>query len=203
MHFRSDENRKPEITYVFAGHWNSSECVKLTLLIHFEIFCNLFPKRHLLWGKFFNSSCWSFILRRNVLDKIWLINIVRMKLSSFWEISLLAKRILAWRETANGNHVGVGGPMRIEWLCVWVMFSTHFDVFCDQQLKTELFGIKNQTLPTEHTFGLPYSSQKNQANIIFKTARHERMLLKRGRRSLNDARLLSMQTMILRSVRRQ
>ena len=112
MHFRSDENRKPEITYVFAGHWNSSECVKLTLLIHFEIFCNLFPKRHLLWGKFFNSSCWSFILR-------------------------------------------------------------------------------------------PYSSQKNQANIIFKTARHERMLLKRGRRSLNDARLLSMQTMILRSVTHQ
>ena len=142
MHFRSDENRKPEITYVFAGHWNSSECVKLTLLIHFEIFCNLFPKRHLLWGKFFKSSCWSFILRRNVLDKIWLINMVRMKLSSFWETSLLAKRILAWRETTNGNHVGVGGPMRIEWLCVWVMFSTHFDVFCDQQLKTQLFGIK-------------------------------------------------------------
>ena len=69
-------------------------------------------------------------------------NVVRMKLSSFWEISLLAKRILAWRETTNGNHVGVGGPMRIEWLCVWVMFSTHFDVFCDQQLKTQLFGIK-------------------------------------------------------------
>ena len=84
-------NRKPEITYVFAGHWNSSECVKLTLLIHFEIFCNLFPKRHLLWGKFFNSSCWSFILRRNVLDKIWLINMVRMKLSSILRNQLAGK----------------------------------------------------------------------------------------------------------------
>lgn len=121
-------------TQASVSSWHSWSILR-PFVIYFQrdIYCG---------ENFFNSSCWSFILRRNVLDKIWLINMVRMKLSSFWEISLLAKRILAWRETTNGNHVGVGGPMRIEWLCVWVMFSTHFDVFCDQQLKTQLFGIK-------------------------------------------------------------
>ena len=100
------------------GAWNCKKVHCSAPLFHFGILCNLFPKRQLLWGIFFNSSCWSFILRRNVLDKIWLINMVRMKLSSFWEISLLAKRILAWRETTNGNHAGVGGTMRLMWVCL-------------------------------------------------------------------------------------